>query len=315
MKILITGGAGFIGSSLADSLLNEGNDIVVVDNFNDYYAYEIKEANVKHNLDNPHYHLYKIDLTDKNALKNVFAENNFDTVVHLAGRAGVRPSIERPEDYVESNILATIHILELMKDFNVKKLVFASSSSVYGNCKAQIFSEDLKVTEPISQYAATKSACEQFCYTYHKLYNMNIVCLRFFTVYGPRQRPDLAIHKFTDLISKHQPIPVFGDGTTKRDYTYIDDIISGVKAAIAYNKTPYEIINLGGGEPVSLSQMIKTIETTLGEKAIIDRKPMQKGDVDKTVSDISKAQRLLGYNPQTRFSDGIAKFIKWWKNK
>lgn len=315
MKILITGGAGFIGSSLADSLLAEGNDIVVVDNFNDYYAYEIKEANVKHNLDNPHYHLYKIDLTDKNALKNVFAENNFDTVVHLAGRAGVRPSIERPEDYVESNILATIHILELMKDFNVKKLVFASSSSVYGNCKAQIFSEDLKVTEPISQYAATKSACEQFCYTYHKLYNMNIVCLRFFTVYGPRQRPDLAIHKFTDLISKHQPIPVFGDGTTKRDYTYIDDIISGVKAAIAYNKTPYEIINLGGGEPVSLSQMIKTIETTLGEKAIIDRKPMQKGDVDKTVSDISKAQRLLGYNPQTRFSDGIAKFIKWWKNK
>ena len=202
-----------------------------------------------------------------------------------------------------------------MKDFNVKKLVFASSSSVYGNCKAQIFSEDLKVTEPISQYAATKSACEQFCYTYHKLYNMNIVCLRFFTVYGPRQRPDLAIHKFTDLISKHQPIPVFGDGTTKRDYTYIDDIISGVKAAIAYNKTSYEIINLGGGEPVSLSQMIKTIETTLGEKAIIDRKPMQKGDVDKTVSDISKAQRLLGYNPQTRFSDGIAKFIKWWKNK
>lgn len=315
MKILITGGAGFIGSSLADSLLNEGNDIVVVDNFNDYYAYEIKEANVKHNLDNPHYHLYKIDLTDKNALKNVFAENNFDTVVHLAGRAGVRPSIERPEDYVESNILATIHILELMKDFNVKKLVFASSSSVYGNCKAQIFSEDLKVTEPISQYAATKSACEQFCYTYHKLYNMNIVCLRFFTVYGPRQRPDLAIHKFTDLISKHQPIPVFGDGTTKRDYTYIDDIISGIKATIAYNKTPYEIINLGGGEPVSLSQMIKTIETTLGEKAIIDRKPMQKGDVDKTVSDISKAQRLLGYNPQTRFSDGIAKFIKWWKNK
>lgn len=315
MKILITGGAGFIGSSLADSLLNEGNDIVVVDNFNDYYAYEIKEANVKHNLDNPHYHLYKIDLTDKNALKNVFAENNFDTVVHLAGRAGVRPSIERPEDYVESNILATIHILELMKDFNVKKLVFASSSSVYGNCKAQIFSEDLKVTEPISQYAATKSACEQFCYTYHKLYNMNIVCLRFFTVYGPRQRPDLAIHKFTNLISKHQPIPVFGDGTTKRDYTYIDDIISGVEAAIAYNKTPYEIINLGGGEPVSLSQMIKTIETTLGEKAIIDRKPMQKGDVDKTVSDISKAQRLLGYNPQTRFSDGIAKFIKWWKNK
>lgn len=313
MKILITGGAGFIGSSLADSLLSEGNDIAVVDNFNDYYAYDIKAGNVSHNLNNDHYKLYKTDLADKEALRKVFEENKFDAVVHLAGRAGVRPSIDRPEDYINSNILGTIHLLELMKDFSVKKLVFASSSSVYGNCKEQIFSEDLKVTEPISQYAATKSAGEQFCYTYHKLYGMNIICLRFFTVYGPRQRPDLAIHKFTNLISEHKPIPVFGDGTTKRDYTFIEDIVSGIKSAIRYNDTAYEIINLGGGEPVSLSRMIEVIENTLGEKAIIDRKPMQKGDVDKTVADISKAGRLLGYNPQTRFVDGIAKFVDWWE--
>lgn len=315
MNILITGGAGFIGSSLADNLLNEGHNITVVDNFNDYYAYEIKAGNVEHNLNNPNYRLYKADLADKTALRKIFAENKFDAVVHLAGRAGVRPSIDRPEDYIESNILGTIHILELMKDYAVKKLVFASSSSVYGNCKEQIFSEDLKVTEPISQYAATKSAGEQFCYTYHKLYGMNVVCLRFFTVYGPRQRPDLAIHKFTDLISENKPIPVFGDGTTKRDYTFIDDIVSGIKAAISYDRTPYEIINLGGGEPVSLSRMIEVIENTLGKKAIIDRKPMQKGDVDKTVADIRKAEKLLGYNPQTRFVDGIAKFVDWWKEQ
>lgn len=315
MNILITGGAGFIGSSLADNLLNEGHNITVIDNFNDYYAYEIKAGNVKHNLDNPRYKLYKADLADKMALRKIFAENKFDAVVHLAGRAGVRPSIDRPEDYIESNILGTIHILELMKDYKIKKLVFASSSSVYGNCKEQIFSEDLKVTEPISQYAATKSAGEQFCYTYHKLYGMNVVCLRFFTVYGPRQRPDLAIHKFTDLISENKPIPVFGDGTTKRDYTFIDDIVSGIKAAIRYDRTPYEIINLGGGEPVSLSRMIEVIENTLGKKAIIDRKPMQKGDVDKTVADIRKAEKLLGYNPQTRFVDGIAKFVNWWKEQ
>ena len=315
MKILVTGGAGFIGSSLVDSLLDEGNEIVVVDNFNDYYDLSIKENNIAHNTHKKEYKLYHADLADKISLCKVFAENKFDAVVHLAGRAGVRPSIDRPEDYISSNITGTIHLLELMKDYQIKKLVFASSSSVYGNCKEQIFSEDLKVTEPISQYAATKSAGEQFCYTYHKLYGINVVCLRFFTVYGPRQRPDLAIHKFTNLISEHKPIPVYGDGTTKRDYTFIEDIVSGIKSAIKYNDTGYEIINLGGGEPVSLSRMIEVIENTLGIKAIIDRKPMQKGDVDKTVADISKAERLLGYKPQTRFVDGIAKFVDWWKQQ
>ena len=314
-NVLITGGAGFIGSNLADSLLQDGYNITVVDNFDPYYPYEIKYANIKHNLDNPHYKLYKADITDKESLNKIFAENKFDLVVHLAARAGVRPSIERPESYVNTNVLGTVHILELMKDYKIDKLVFASSSSVYGNCKAEVFSETLKVTEPISQYAATKSAGEQFCYTYHKLYGLNVVCLRFFTVYGPRQRPDLAIHKFTNLIAQDKPIPMFGDGTTKRDYTFIDDIISGIKGAIDYDDTGYEIINLGGGEPVNLSQMIKVIADTMGKTAIIDRQPMQKGDVDKTVSDISKARQLLGYEPQTRFTDGIAKFICWWKKQ
>ena len=315
MHILVTGGAGFIGSSLADKLLAEGHQVTVVDNFDPYYAYEVKQNNIAHNLHNSNYKLYQADIADKAALNKVFNDNQFDAVVHLAARAGVRPSIERPEDYVNANILGTIHILELMKDYHINKLVFASSSSVYGNCKEQVFSEDLKVTEPISQYAATKSACEQFCYTYHKLYGLNVVCLRFFTVYGPRQRPDLAIHKFTNLIAANQAIPMYGDGTTKRDYTYIDDIVAGIKSAINYDKTPYEIINLGGGEPVSLQRMIEVIAATMGKQAIIDRQPMQKGDVDKTVSDISKAQKLLGYNPKTKFVDGIAKFVSWWQKQ
>ena len=199
----------------------------------------------------------------------------------------------------------------MMKKYHVNKMVFASSSSVYGNCSEAIFSEDLKVTEPISPYAATKSACEQLCYTWHHLYNLNIICLRFFTVYGPRQRPDLAINKFTRLIEAGQPIPMYGDGSTKRDYTFIDDIVQGICAAINYNRTSYEIINLGGGEPITLKRMIETIEQTLGQKAIIQQLPMQPGDVNKTVCDWSKAHNLLHYTPQTSFSEGIKKFIEW----
>lgn len=311
MNILITGGAGFIGSSLADKLLSDGHNIIVVDNFNDYYDIKIKWQNVSANMTNENYKLCIADIENKDALKKIFEENIIDCVVHLAGRAGVRPSIEAPELYVKSNVLGTVHILELMKDFSIKKLVFASSSSVYGNCKAEKFSEDLNVREPISQYAASKSSDEQFAYTYSKLYGINIVCLRFFTVYGPRQRPDLAINKFTNLIKNNKPIPMYGDGTTMRDYTFIEDIIQGIKGAIAYNKTPYEIINLGGGEPITLKRMIETIEKVLGKKAVIEQLPMQAGDVDKTVCDWSKAQRLLGYNPKTTFEEGIKKFIKW----
>lgn len=311
MKYLITGGAGFIGSNLADSLLNDGHEIVVIDNFNDYYDIKIKETNVATQLSNPHYKIYHADIENMAALQKIFAENKFDAVVHLAARAGVRPSLERPLDYVNSNILGTVNILECMKNNSCKKLVIASSSSVYGNCKAEKFSEDLKVTEPISPYAATKSACEQLCYTWHHLYGINVVALRFFTVYGPRQRPDLAISKFCRLIDEGKPIQMYGDGTTKRDYTFIEDIVSGIKASIAYDKTGFEIINLGGGEPITLNRMVETIEQKMGKKAEIEHLPMQPGDVEKTVCDYTKAQKLLNYKPNTSFAEGIAKYVAW----
>ena len=311
MNILITGGAGFIGSTLADKLLEENNKIVVIDNFNDYYSPKLKEKNIKHNLDNKNYKLYRGDICDKNLLSKIFEENQIDVVVHIAASAGVRPSIENPLSYVKNNIEGTVNIVEVMKENGIKKIVFASSSSIYGNCKEEIFSEDLKVSEPISPYAASKSACEQFLYTYSKLFDIQVVALRFFTVFGPRQRPDLAIRKFIDLIKENKPIPVYGDGTTIRDYTYIDDIVDGIIGAINYNDTPYEIINLGGGAPVSLNQMIETIEKVLNKKATIEHLPMQLGDVNKTAADITKAKKLLNYNPKTSFKEGIIKFIEW----
>ncbi len=314
MNVLITGGAGFIGSSLADSLLQSGDSVVVVDNFNDYYDPLLKESNVAHNLDHPRYKLYRVDICDKPALREVFEQNQIDCIVHLAARAGVRPSIERPEDYVLTNLLGTVHILELMKDFSVKKMVFASSSSVYGNCKESLFGEELKVVEPISPYAATKSAGEQIVYTYHKLYDISVVCLRFFTVYGPRQRPDLAIRKFIERIESSQPIQMYGDGSTMRDYTYIEDIVAGVTQAINYTQSSYEIINIGGGEPIALKDMIATIESCTGTAALVEHLPMQPGDVNKTVCDFSKAHQLLGYTPQTSFRDGIKKFLQWRKS-
>jgi len=311
MKVLVTGGAGFIGSSLADDLLSAGHEVCVIDNFNDYYDPAIKESNVAPHLGDPRYRLYRCDIEDEAAVGRVFAENAIDAVVHLAARAGVRPSLENPMAYVKTNVLGTTVILDQMQRLGVKKLVFASSSSVYGNCKAEMFSEDLKVTEPISPYAATKSACEQICYTYCHLYGIRTVCLRFFTVYGPRQRPDLAIRKFAEKIARGDAIEMYGDGTTRRDYTFIADIVKGIRAAIDYDATPYEIVNLGGGEPITLSRMIETIERVLGKKANVERKPMQPGDVDKTVCDWSKANRLLGYAPGTKFEDGIRAFVEW----
>ena len=311
MQILITGGAGFIGSTLADKMLKDGCRVVVIDNFNDFYDKNLKEQNVEANLKNPDYKLYRGDICDKELLQKVFSENSIDKVIHLAACAGVRTSIEAPLEYVYSNVYGTVNILECMKKFNVKKLVFASSSSVYGNCTAQKFSEDLKISEPISPYAATKSSCEQFIYTYSKLYDICAVCLRFFTVYGPRQRPDLAIRKFTQAMMKDEEITVYGDGTSLRDYTYIDDIVSGICAAAEYNKTNYEIINLGGGNPITVNEVIKTIEKALGKTAKIKYGSVQPGDVQKTISDITKAQNLLGYAPTTSFDEGIDKFIKW----
>jgi len=309
MRILITGGAGFIGSNLADKLI-ETNEIIVIDNFNDYYSPDVKYTNISGNIGRKNYKLYKNDICDKAILEDIFKQHKIDVVVHIAASAGVRYSIEKPELFVQTNYMGTVNILELMKKYDVRKLIFASSSSVYGNSNEKYFSENLEVNKPISPYAATKLACEQIIYTYSYLYSIKSICLRFFTVYGPKQRPDLAISKFINLIMQKKSIPVYGDGNTYRDYTYIDDIVSGIVSAIDYNKTNYEIINLGGGEPITLSNMINIIENELGEKAIIDRLPMQQGDVIKTSADISKAKNMLGYQPTTCFKDGIKKFIK-----
>lgn len=315
MNIFITGGAGFIGSSLADRLLKEGHSVIVIDNLNSYYDPEIKKQNISSALKNPNYKFYRGDIEKPDDLQKIFEQNQIDCIVHLAARAGVRPSIEAPLAYAQTNIIGTMNILEAMKHHNIKKMCMASSSSVYGNCKADKFSEDLMIQKPISPYAATKSACEQLCYTYHHLYGLQIYMLRFFTVYGPRQRPDLAINKFANRIEKGLPIDMYGDGSSMRDYTYIDDIITGIQKTINYNQSGYDIFNLGGGSPITLKEMIRTIEKALNKKAIINQMPMQPGDVDKTVSDISKSQRLLGYNPQTSFTDGIKKFILWQKQQ
>lgn len=312
-KVLITGGAGFIGSSLADRLLAAGKTVIVIDNFSPYYDVRIKEENIRRNLNNPAYSCFRGDIEDSDFLKKVFSETKPDAVVHLAARAGVRPSLENPLAYIKTNVYGTANILEQMRAHGIKKLVFASSSSVYGSCMAELFSEDLRIDRPVSPYAATKAACEQMCYTWHTLFGFNVVCLRYFTVYGPRQRPDLAISKFARRIIKGEPVEMFGDGSSVRDYTYIDDIVAGTAAALGYDETGYEIVNLGGGEPVKLSRMISVIEKNIGQKAVIRRMPFQPGDVERTACDFRKAGRLLGYKPATSFEDGIKKFIAWLK--
>lgn len=313
---LITGAAGFIGSHLADKLLNEGNKVIVVDNFCDFYNPEIKENNVKHNLSNPNYKLYRADIRDRNELAKVFNENKIDVVIHLAAMAGVRPSIDNPIYYQEVNCMGTQNILEEMKAHNVKNLVMASSSSVYGNCKEVPFKENMIVDFAISPYAATKKANEVMTHVYHKLFDFNVIMLRFFTVFGPRQRPDLAINKFTRLMLNNEPIPMFGDGTTSRDYTYIDDIVDGIIRSCNYvenNNDVYEILNLGNSSPVSLKEMINTIAEVLNKTPNIQELPMQPGDVERTFADISKAKKLIGYNPKTSFKEGIESFIDWYK--
>jgi UDP-glucuronate 4-epimerase len=315
-SILITGGAGFIGSHLVDRLLAEGNwRITVVDDFNDFYDPAIKRANVHMRLSNPDYKLVEADIRQPAALAQVFDGEAFDCVVHLAARAGVRPSLKEPRLYVETNINGTLNLLELARARGVKQFVFGSSSSVYGMNAKVPFSEDDPIFNPISPYAATKAAGELICHSYAHLYDLRIVCLRFFTVYGARQRPDLAIHKFAKLISEGHPIPVFGDGTTRRDYTYIDDIIAGVRAAIEYDQSKYEVINLGESRTVELRELISLLEQALGRKAEIDRQPLQPGDVPQTFADIQKARTLLGYDPQTQIEEGILRFVAWWKEQ
>lgn len=312
--ILITGGAGFIGSNLAHSLLSNGNTVVAVDNFNNYYNPQIKEDNIADLRDNDNFHLYRADLADNKLIENIFKQYNFDCVVHLAGSAGVRSSIDAPLDYVDNNIYNTVSLLEWLKRHKTPKIVFASSSSVYGNLNKDSFSEKDEVRYPISPYAASKLSCEHFIYTYAHLYGIKACCLRFFTVYGPRQRPDLAIHKFIEKINKSEPIQLYGDGTSSRDYTYIDDIVSGILAAVKYDQSLYEIINIGSGRSITLLEMINTIENALHKKAVIQFVEKQMGDVERTCADISKAEALLGYHPKTSFQQGIENYVAWLKD-
>lgn len=314
MRYLITGGAGFIGSSICEKLLKENNKIIVIDNFCDFYDPKIKENNIKDFINNPNFKLYREDIRDRQAIKRIFDENNIEIVIHLAAMAGVRPSIENPCLYQEVNCIGTQNLLEEMKEHNIKKLVMASSSSVYGNCKDVPFKEDMVVDFAISPYAATKKANEVMTHVYHKLFDFDVIMLRFFTVYGPKQRPDLAINKFTKLMLENKEIPMYGDGTTSRDYTYIDDIIDGIEKFCNYllkNKNIYEIINLGNSFPISLKEMINTISKVLNIQPKIKQMPMQPGDVERTYADISKARELIGYEPKVSFEEGIKKFVKW----
>jgi UDP-glucuronate 4-epimerase len=315
-NILVTGGAGFIGSHLVDRLLVEGEwRVTAVDDFNDFYAPERKRANVRAHLRSDAYSLVEADIRDRAVMTRVFREKQFDCIVHLAARAGVRPSLSEPHLYAETNITGTLNLLELARAGNVRHFVFGSSSSVYGINAKVPFSEDDPIRQPISPYAATKAAGELLCHTYSHLYGIRLVALRFFTVYGARQRPDLAIHKFARLISEGRSIPVFGDGTTRRDYTYIDDIIAGVRAAIDYRASDYEVFNLGESRTVELKELIALLEKELGRRALIDRQPLQPGDVPQTFADIRKARSLLGYNPQTQIEDGIKRFVEWFRGE
>ncbi len=313
-NVLVTGGAGFIGSHLVDRLLAEGEwQVTVVDDFNDFYPPEIKHRNIEDHVRSPHYRIVDVDIRDWRTMDALFAQYHFNVIVHLAARAGVRPSLAEPRLYAETNVNGTLNLLELARQHHVPQFVFGSSSSVYGINSKIPFAEDDRIHQPISPYAATKAAGELLCHTYSHLYDMRIVCLRFFTVYGARQRPDLAIHKFARLISDGEPIQVFGDGTTRRDYTYIDDIIQGVRSAIDHDRSQYEIFNLGESQTVELNDLISLLERSLDMQAVIDRQPLQPGDVPITYADITKSRELLGYDPQTKIEDGIPKFVEWFR--
>ncbi len=313
MRTLVTGGAGFIGSHLVEKLLAAGHEVSILDDFNDFYDPAIKLANISGFANDIAVH--RVDLRDSAAVRDLFHREKFDVIAHLAARAGVRPSIAQPQLYYDTNVDGTLHLLEAARLTGIERFIFASSSSVYGVSKTVPFSEDLHLTQTISPYAATKIAGEFLCSTHSHLYQMRIVALRFFTVYGARQRPDLAIHQFTKRIHAGEAIDQFGDGTTRRDYTYIEDIIQGVMAALKYDGPLFDIFNLGESQTIELRELIAAIEQTLGKKAKINQLPEQPGDVPLTCADISKARKLLGYNPTTPLSAGLPKFIEWFLRK
>jgi UDP-glucuronate 4-epimerase len=309
MRILVTGGAGFIGSHLVERLLAAGHTVAILDDFNDFYEPQIKQANIAGFAKDVTVH--HVDLRDAASVRNLFHREKFEVIAHLAARAGVRPSIQHPQLYYDTNVTGTLHLLEAARVTGAQRFIFASSSSVYGASKTVPFSEDQHLIQTFSPYAATKIAGEFLCSTYSHLYHLRVVVLRYFTVYGPRQRPDLAIHQFTRRIHSGQPIEQFGDGTTRRDYTYIDDIIQGTMAALQYEGPFLDIFNLGESETIQLKDLIVAIENALGKKAKINRLPEQPGDMPLTCADISKARKLLGYNPTTRLNEGLPKFIDW----
>src|SRR6202011_1297618 len=309
MQILVTGGAGFIGSHLVEKLLSLGHDVAILDDFNDFYDPQIKRQNIAAVAKDIAIH--HLDLRDSGAVRNLFHREKFEAIAHLAARAGVRPSIQNPQLYYDTNVDGTLHLLDAARVTGVERFIFASSSSVYGNSKTVPFSEDRQLIQTLSPYGATKIAGEFLCSTYSHLYGMRVVALRYFTVYGPRQRPDLAIHRFTKRIHIGEPIDQFGDGTTRRDYTYIDDILQGTMAALNYDGPMFDIFNLGESETIQLKTLIVAIEKALGKKAKINRLPEQPGDMPLTCADISKARKFLNYNPKTRFEDGLPRFIDW----
>lgn len=312
MKVLVTGGAGFIGSHFVGKLLGEGHEVSVLDDFNDFYDPAIKRANVA--SFGGHVPVHIADLRDGVAVDRIVGLERPEAIVHLGARAGVRPSIRDPKLYIDTNITGTWHILEAAKVHGVARVVSASSSSVYGVIKTVPFREDMLINQTISPYAATKMATEQFCSNYTHLYGMRTISLRFFTVYGPRQRPDLAIHSFTRAIDQGHPIQQFGDGSSRRDYTYIDDILQGMSACLTYDGALCEIFNLGESQTTTLRELIEAIEAALGKKAIIQRMPDQPGDVPLTYADIGKARSLLGYHPQTKIAEGLPKFVEWYRS-
>jgi len=311
-NILVTGGAGFIGSHVCDALLSRRDAVVCIDDFNDYYDPQVKRNNIQNCIKNPLFKLYQLDIRDYKKLRNVFQKNKIDKIIHLAARAGIRASLKNPFLFEDTNIKGTLNLLELAKEFKIKNFVFGSSSSIYGINKKIPFSETDNADTPISPYAATKEACELMCHTYHHIYGIKIICLRLFTVYGPRGRPDMAPYKFTRLINEGKEIERYGNGSTKRDYTYVSDIVDGVIKALD-KELDFEIINLGNSDAIELNYFITLIEKNLGKKAKIKQLGLQPGEVQITYADISKAKRLLGWEPKVKIEKGIAKFVGWFK--
>ena len=317
MTVLVTGGAGFIGSHVCERLVKNGTSIVIVDSLDPFYDPAIKRRNLETALSSGHARLVVADICDREAVEAGIGQEKIDAIVHLAARAGVRPSLERPDEYVRTNVEGTVALLEIARQRGIRSLVMGSSSSVYGDATPVPFSEDVPASNPISPYAATKRAAELLCHTYAHLYGLSVMCLRLFTVYGPRQRPDLAIHKFASLMSLGKPIPFFGDGGTERDYTYVDDIVDGIEAAVAWASAAppgaFEIVNLGENVTTSLTQLVEMLSEELGLRATLDRMPAQPGDVQRTYADVTKAHRLLAYNPQTSMKEGIRRFVEWFR--